>query len=45
MLVCVCLWMYRSITDGLKYCLATGNWGADRKSISKAGVAQVRLSA
>ena len=28
------------MTDGMKYCLATGNWG-DRKNPSKAGVVQV----
>lgn len=30
----------RTITEGLKYCLATGNWG-DRKTATKAGVSQV----
>jgi DNA-directed RNA polymerase II subunit RPB2 len=30
----------RTISDGLKYSLATGNWG-DRKNASKAGVSQV----
>ena len=30
----------RVMTDGMKYCLATGNWG-DRKNPSKAGVVQV----
>lgn len=30
----------KTITDGLKYSLATGNWG-DRSSASKAGVVQV----
>lgn len=30
----------RYITDGLKYSLATGNWG-DRRSVTKAGVSQV----
>ena len=29
------------ITDGLKYCLATGNWGANRNNTSKSGVSQV----
>jgi DNA-directed RNA polymerase II subunit RPB2 len=30
------------ITNGLKYCLATGNWGADRKAAAaRPGVAQV----
>lgn len=33
----------RVMTDGMKYCLATGNWG-DRKNPSKAGVVQVRAS-
>ena len=28
------------ITDGLKYSLATGNWG-DKKTATKAGVSQV----
>jgi DNA-directed RNA polymerase II subunit RPB2 len=31
---------HKTMTDGLKYCLATGNWG-DRKNPSRAGVAQV----
>jgi hypothetical protein len=31
----------RTITEGLKYSLATGNWG-DRKNATKAGVSQVR---
>ena len=30
------------MTDGMKYCLATGNWG-DRKNPSKAGVVQVQI--
>ena len=30
----------KTITDGLKYSLATGNWG-DRKNPSRAGVVQV----
>eukprot|EP00936_MAST-01D_sp_MAST-1D-sp1_P001586 g1586.t1 len=30
-----------TITKGLKYSLATGNWGADQKNIQKAGVSQV----
>lgn len=30
----------KTITDGLKYCLATGNWG-DRKNPTRAGVVQV----
>lgn len=30
----------KTISDGLKYCLATGNWG-DRKSPTRAGVVQV----
>mmetsp|Transcript_40541 Transcript_40541/g.53359 ORF Transcript_40541/g.53359 Transcript_40541/m.53359 type:complete len:1186 (+) Transcript_40541:199-3756(+) len=30
----------KTITDGLRYSLATGNWG-DRKNASKAGVSQV----
>ena len=32
--------LFRVMTDGMKYCLATGNWG-DRKNPSKAGVVQV----
>ena len=32
------------MTDGMKYCLATGNWG-DRKNPSKAGVVQVQIIA
>lgn len=31
----------RIITDGLKYSLATGNWG-DRTSATRAGVSQAR---
>jgi len=31
----------QTITKGLRYSLATGNWGADKKNISKAGVSQV----
>jgi DNA-directed RNA polymerase II subunit RPB2 len=30
----------KTITDGLKYCLATGNWG-DRKNPTRTGVVQV----
>ena len=30
----------RTITDGLKYSLATGNWG-DKKASNRAGVVQV----
>ena len=33
-------YIFRVMTDGMKYCLATGNWG-DRKNPSKAGVVQV----
>jgi len=33
----------RVITDGLKYSLATGNWG-DRKTATKAGVSQVGMA-
>lgn len=29
------------ITDGLKYSLATGNWGAHKNTVSKSGVSQV----
>lgn len=32
--------MTQFITDGLKYSLATGNWG-DKKTATKAGVSQV----
>lgn len=31
---------WQFITDGLKYSLATGNWG-DKKTATKAGVSQV----
>eukprot|EP00937_MAST-01D_sp_MAST-1D-sp2_P004622 g4622.t1 len=30
-----------TITKGLRYSLATGNWGADQKNIQRAGVSQV----
>lgn len=34
----------RTITDGLKYSLATGNWGDQKKAhLARAGVSQVRL--
>jgi DNA-directed RNA polymerase II subunit RPB2 len=35
-----------TITQRLKYCLATGNWGAGKATEARAGVAQVlnRLS-
>ena len=34
----------RIITDGLKYSLATGNWGDQKKAHqARAGVSQVRL--
>ncbi len=48
--VCVCVKDFnlelaiktRTITDGLKYSLATGNWGDQRKAhTSRAGVSQV----
>ncbi len=35
----------RIITDGLKYSLATGNWGDQKKaSQARAGVSQVRIA-
>lgn len=37
MMVSACV---QFITDGLKYSLATGNWG-DKKTATKAGVSQV----
>lgn len=36
----------RIISDGLKYSLATGNWGDQKKAHqARAGVSQVRMSA
>ena len=36
----------RIITDGLKYSLATGNWGDQKKAHqARAGVSQVRMYA
>ena len=36
----------RIITDGLKYSLATGNWGDQKKAHqARAGVSQVRVTA